>query len=406
MKLFFKISLLLSLLPLMCPSSQLVAQTPCSICTEPVVSTGGTESAYTQISPKGRCIAVANSGTGTVSLFSFKKKCCTIGATPFQTITNPGAYGLAYSPNGKILVVSGGFSDTLTVYRVHDECDVDDVPRQVINFPTAPLRYPQAVTFSPDGRFLAVAFFGTGVGAPSTLAIYAVQKGCTLNPTPVNTVSLGVSANNFGIAYSPNGNWFAAVNKLSQTFTLYSVDKKTGALTATATTPTNGFSQGIAFSPNNHCIAVGNTDGSLNIFSFNSQGEVTFSQSLLQAEGLSTTSLAYSNDGKCLIAVNNGSNNIGIFEANNDSCTIANSGTFTSVPGSPFIITEHNNCFVVSGFGALGTNGTLNPFKLNCPSTETETEKSHRRDDRKKHKRSIVEIEMPELDVENEIEIE
>ena len=65
---------------------------------------------------------------------------------------------------------------------------------------------PWSVTFSPDGKYLAVADEGSGI------TIFTVGAGGALSKGASYDLPYG-SSTPFGVAFSPNGKYLASVNE-------------------------------------------------------------------------------------------------------------------------------------------------------------------------------------------------
>ena len=259
-----------------------------------------------QISSK-RCIAIADFVSGRVFLYSLDDKTSTIDPLVKDTISVPGASGLAFSPCGNCLVVTD-YHRTVTIFTLnHDGCTVDKtILPGIFTFDEAtypvPVR-PLYASFSPNGKCVAV-----GLTATAQVALFKLNKRCCAfkdQPILIATPSTVDCASNAtdcvgGLSYSPNGSCFAVSNYVNNTITLFKVDKcGCNLITPGNVYPMNGLPAKLAFSPGGNCLAVSD---------FNNGVAKMFSVKDCQATEVPTPNgifaflgLAFTKDGNCLL---------------------------------------------------------------------------------------------------------
>ena len=189
------------------------------------VATGNTP-AFIAFSPNGKFAAVTNSDEGGPqdSIFIYKIDHKTGVWTPLQVTASQQSatpFGLAYSPDGKLLAVANLSGSTISLYRVA-ESGIITLCSQTSN-----LIGPNVPDFSPDGRFLAVTN-RTG----SSVSVYKVNEQTgTLSEITGEGSPYPVGSNPVGVTYQHDGKFIAIANYFSNTVTVYQVNKVTGALT-------------------------------------------------------------------------------------------------------------------------------------------------------------------------------
>jgi DNA-binding beta-propeller fold protein YncE len=106
--------------------------------------------------------------------------------------------GIAYSPDGDCIAVANTTSNNISVYSVKNDYKITFLKSYpVINQPYFPV-------FSPNGQCLAVS---NGSAYSNGVSMFSV-KDCNL--TPIDITVNGLLPIN--IAYSPNGKCLAAIN--------------------------------------------------------------------------------------------------------------------------------------------------------------------------------------------------
>lgn len=322
-----------------------------NLCTAKLINSvpsGGTGTDFLQISPNGQLLAVANNTSNNVALFAFSEKCGTIDPNPLQTnIPIAAAYDVAFSPDGKLLAVTGSAenaSSQITIFKV-DKCSINLQPYTQIPTPND----IATISFSPDGRFLAAAFF-----ASAQVKIYAVEKNGCVNPVPVQVVT--TLNNPYYPRFSPKGDFLACVNIYPGTFTFFNVDTCTGNLSnEQSISSQDALPLNIAFSPTQKTFAIGHVSATISIFSYTHSGVITPIQSGV-VSGEYAIGISYTKDGKCLIVGNLDSNNISIFK-------VKKTNTITlcaQLPSQcPFGLSLKDDCFVIG-------NGCISQISSYC----------------------------------------
>ena len=218
----------------------------------------GAAPAGVSINRQGTLALVANRGDGSVSVYSIQGKTVTpVGKVQIGPNTSAPAH-VAITPDGKTALVTRDGDSFISVLSI-DGTKVEYTKRDL----TAGMR-PYGIDISKDGSLAAVANVGRGSGDVDTVSLVDLKA----NPMRVvETIPVGQSPE--GIKFSPDGKLLAVQihngsNKAKDSpffndagkLLLYRVD---GArLIGLAAAWVGHWGQGIAFSPDNKVILVGN----------------------------------------------------------------------------------------------------------------------------------------------------
>jgi 6-phosphogluconolactonase (cycloisomerase 2 family) len=153
-----------------------------------------------------------------IVLFPFDIQSGTIKAEPFDVVIgtqeaplgNP--KGIVFSPDGRFMIVTMCDSDCLYVYSVDKEnYHVNPKPHHIIKNPEAQLARAEDIKFSPDGNYLVVTNTDENM-----LTVYAFNKSSgKISPSaPVFVFKNPESqlAYPHGISFSPNGKYLAVTH--------------------------------------------------------------------------------------------------------------------------------------------------------------------------------------------------
>jgi 6-phosphogluconolactonase (cycloisomerase 2 family) len=276
-------------------------------------------------SPDGRMLMTGNVGTdldpvSSVSLFAVS---AAGGLTAVGAAMPTGFWvdGIAFSPDGEFLALTGLFDAQIAMYSVSATGDLTEVwastvqPRPLavafdprggllvtanpeadsvsmfslsaggvltpIGAPTPTGTDPCDVRFSPDGELLATANRGSDP-ASASLSVFSVSADgrltSTVSPTPVG-------GRPCSLAFSPDGKLLATADGELDAVSVFSVSPA-GVLTAVGVTPLGGGdgarAYAVAFSPDGSLLAVTHEDaagGSLSTFSVSAGGALTAAES-------------------------------------------------------------------------------------------------------------------------------
>lgn len=218
----------------------------------------GASPAGVSINRQGTLALVANRGEGTVSAFTIQGKTVTPVGKVAVGPANGGPSHVMFAPDGRTALVTRDNDHFISVLSI-DGTKVEYTKRDL----SAGMR-PYGLDISKDGTVAAVANIGRGGGDTDTVSLIDMKA----NPVRVvETIPVGQTPE--GIKLSPDGKFLAVVvvngsNKAKESpffndagkLLLYRVDGM--RLIGLAAAWIGHWSQGIAFSPDNRVILVGN----------------------------------------------------------------------------------------------------------------------------------------------------
>jgi DNA-binding beta-propeller fold protein YncE len=218
----------------------------------------GASPAGLSINRQGTLALVANRSEGTVSVYGIAGKTVTPLGKATVADAKSGVSHVAIAPDGKSALVSRDGDDRISVLSI-DGTKVEYTKRDL----NAGLR-PYGLDIASTGGVAVVANIGRGGGDNDTVSVIDLQAR---PPRVVDTFTVGQTPE--GIKLSPDGKLCGVVvmngsNKAKDSpffsdagkLLLYRVDGT--KLTKLAEAPIGHWSQGVAFSPDNRTILVGN----------------------------------------------------------------------------------------------------------------------------------------------------
>jgi len=246
-----------------------------------VISGGSEPNAVAQ---NGNLVYVSNVG-GSSSVVGFRldhgKLKQIPNSTRFLSTNNSGAGGLAFSPDGRFLVVVERLTNDIDVFSVQGDNTLSPI---VVNPSAGPGAFP--VSFAPNGQALVSETGPSGVPNGSAISSYAIGTNGTLSPISTSVPTLG-AANCWNVV-TPDGSFVYTSNAGSSTISGFAI-ANTGALTALSGT-----------------IVGSNPEGSTNL------------------------DITVSSDGKFIYTLNSVAGAIGIFAVQKDG-TLLNVGFASGV---------------------------------------------------------------------------
>ena len=200
-------------------------------------------------SPSGGLLATANKNHNTVSVFSVAADGALTAVKDSPFTTGGGPMSVAFSPSGGLLATANSTDGTVSVFSVVADGALTAVGAPVLTH----ARLPVSVAFSPSGGLLATANSGAG-----SVSVFSVAPGGAL--TPVGTTSTGLGSGSMSVAFGPSGGLLATANKNHNTASVFSVAAD-GALTAVKGSPftTGSGPASVAFSPSGGLLATANS---------------------------------------------------------------------------------------------------------------------------------------------------
>lgn len=199
------------------------------------------------LSPDNRFAIAADLGLDKLLVYRFAPKTGELVAhEPAYAATAPGAgpRHFAFHPSGRFAYVINELNSTVTAFRYDAGKGQFQAIESVTTLPGdfTGTNYPADLHLDPRGEFL----YGSNRGHDSIAVFRADPKSGKL--TPVEHVSTqGKAPRNFNI--DPTGAWLLAANQNSNNIVLFRIDRQTGRLTPAETQLKVGFPVCIQFLP-------------------------------------------------------------------------------------------------------------------------------------------------------------
>jgi len=234
------------------------------------VASRGTDPCYLAFDKTGRYALVANYTGGSVAVFHVQADGRIGQASAFiqhagssvnpERQQGPHAHWIETTPDNRFAIAVDLGVDELRVYRF----DADNGSLAPNNPPYAKLdpgAGPRHLAFSPDGKF---AYVVNELQSSITAFSYDSSHGALEKLATVATVPKGFSGNNDAaeIHVHPNGKFLFASNRGNDSIAVFSIHRKTGALTLVDHFPTQGKNPlNFEIEPSGKLLLVANQDG-------------------------------------------------------------------------------------------------------------------------------------------------
>jgi 6-phosphogluconolactonase (cycloisomerase 2 family) len=187
----------------------------------------------------------------------------------FLSTNTSGAASISFSPDGRFLAVTERLTNNIDVFRVKDDGTLSAV---TINRDLSPGTF--AITFAPNGSALVVETGPAGAQNGSTISSYGILEDGSIFPISVGIPTLGAAT--CWSVVTPDGQFVYTNNAGSATISGFAVDRNGGV------------------SPLPNTVQASNANGSANL------------------------DMAITSDGKFLYSLNAGTGTIGIFAISKD----------------------------------------------------------------------------------------
>ena len=237
-----------------------------------VISGGSEPNAVAQ---HGNLVYVVNTG-GSSNVVGFILNNGTLkqipNSTRFLSTNTSGAAGLAFSPDGRFLVVVERLTNLIDVFAVQGDRTLSPM---VENPSAGPGAF--SVSFAPQGAVLVSETGPSGVANGSAISSYEVAANGTLSPISTSIPTLG-AANCWNVV-TPDGSFAYTSNAGSSTISGFAV-ASTGALTALSgtvvgTNPEGSGNLDIAVSSDGKFIyTLNSAGGAIGIFAVQKDGSL------------------------------------------------------------------------------------------------------------------------------------
>ncbi len=191
----------------------------------------------------------------------------------YLSANNSGPSSLAFSPDGRFLLVTEKITNNIDVFSVQS-----DGTLSLLKVTPDPVPGLFDVVFSPDGAALIVQTGPAGSPLASSVSSYLVQGDGTLLPVTGSVPTLGTFA--CWVALTPNGQFAYVSNSLSSTISAFTIDSSgnVAALpsgTVVASLPTESFNLDIAVSQDaKYVYTLNSGTGTIGIFAVQPNGSL------------------------------------------------------------------------------------------------------------------------------------
>lgn len=227
------------------------------------VSSGGAEPAHAGVDPSGRFVAVANYGSGSVSVFAREAggrlgamtgRVQHQGSSVHPRQEGPHPHQVCFDPvTGDLLVPDLGL-DVVFAYRIGEDGSLTE--RQAARVNASPGAGPRHAAFHPDGQYLFVAN-----ELDSTLAAWRREgDGFTLADV-TSTLPDGFTAHNqvSAVRVSASGRSVLTANRGHDSLAVFGFDSGTGKLAPALIAPCGGREpRDFVFTPDGARLLVAN----------------------------------------------------------------------------------------------------------------------------------------------------
>lgn len=184
----------------------------------------------TVFSPDNKYVLVPDLGMDKLMIYAFNKRtgALTPAATPF-VMTKPGSgpRHLEFHPNKKFVYLIEELTGSISAYRYFPKNGALELLQNISNLPPEFMGYPGSadIHVSPDGRFL----YASNRGESNTIAIFSIDKKTGQLTAIGHQSTMGKTPRNFN--FDPTGNWLLVANQESNEVVIFKIDKATGLLT-------------------------------------------------------------------------------------------------------------------------------------------------------------------------------
>jgi YVTN family beta-propeller protein len=257
-----------------------------------VVTNVGTILRGIAIAPDGRSAYVLDGGASTVTAFAIDElgRLTRIGK-PVETDPNapgpfppclldvgsPCPFGLAVAPDGRRLYVANVGSNTVSVFNIHPNGELNRMGSPV----PAGGNGPRGLAISPNGRRLYVTHRSS-----DTIGVFAIEEsgrlepfgqpvrlpGCTPSGTPPQP-----QCSPMWVSITPDGHWLYTTNQASGDLSTFAIGPDGGLTAVGERVPVGGRPEGIAITPDGRFFYVNVIDeNALKAFAIGPDGQLRF----------------------------------------------------------------------------------------------------------------------------------
>jgi 6-phosphogluconolactonase len=282
------------------------------------------------LSQDGAWLFAVNAGSGSVSVFAVEGSRLSLS----DRVPTDGSEPNAVAQQGNLVYVLNTAGSSSVVGFRFERGKLTQIPNS-LRFLSENGAGSASVAFSPNGRFLLVTEINT-----NSIDVFSVLADGTLAPITVNH-SAGAGA--FSVGFAPDGTALVSETGTSAPnssgISSYSVQTNGTLTPISISVPTLGSTNcWNAVTPNGRFVYTSNAgSSSISGFSLGASGALTAIPGTvvgLNPSGSSNIDIAVSPDGKFLFSLNAATGAIGAFAINSANGTLTNLGTTGGLPAS------------------------------------------------------------------------
>lgn len=242
--------------------------------------------------------------------------------------TGGGPRFVTWSPDGRFIAMANQSGSTLQVFRFNGSTTLTSLATPSTGIGSQPVW----VGWSPDGRFLAEINLG------GTLQVYRFNGSSS--PTIVGG-AVATASQPYGAAWSPDGKFIAVVHIGANILQVYRFDGYSSPVSLGTVSTVAGAHANVAWSPDGRLLAVTNSDGanSVTLFRFNGLSVPTSLGSVATGAGTLPYAGTWSPDGRFLALMNSGSSTMQIYRTYGSGLPVAVGTTPPPTGSSPLCVT-------------------------------------------------------------------
>jgi 6-phosphogluconolactonase len=234
------------------------------------VTTRGAIPAHLVVDPTGKCLMVANYGSGSVAAFPLNTDGSVGASSAFfqQTGSGPGprqkgphAHAVVLSPDSRFVFVPDLGLDQVISYRL-DTAKCSLTPNDPAFTKVTQGSGPRHFAFHPNGRF---AYAVSEMGSLVTVFTYDRDGGTLKDLQTISTLPKDFSGTNNSaeLQIHPNGRFLYASNRGHDSIAVFAIDPRANTLTLVEYVPTQGKTpRNFAIDPTGAYLLAANQDTS------------------------------------------------------------------------------------------------------------------------------------------------
>jgi 6-phosphogluconolactonase len=186
----------------------------------------------TVLSPDNKFLFVPDLGIDKLMTYHFNSKNGMLKETsPAFVMTKPGSgpRHFTFSPNKKFAYLVEELNGSISSYKYFSKNGKLELIQNISTLPPEFMGYAGSadIHVSPDGKFL----YASNRGQSNTIAIFSVEEKSGMLTAVGHQSTMGKTPRNFN--FDPTGNFLLVANQDTDEIVIFSIDKKTGGLSDT-----------------------------------------------------------------------------------------------------------------------------------------------------------------------------